>query len=165
MTGDKKLATSKITPELIQYIVQKIVRAINPEKIILFGSYAKGDYRESSDLDLFIIKDGDHNSRMMRRKVADLLWGRKFPVDLWVRKTEEVKRRFEMGIIFICIISLRTERYYMKKNNVEYVKECLLFARDNLIAAKNLLNLILKMNISFHTIQYVLYVKDVQKNT
>ncbi|MBL7074674.1 nucleotidyltransferase domain-containing protein [candidate division KSB1 bacterium] len=97
MTGDKKLATSKITPELIQYIVQKIVRAINPEKIILFGSYAKGDYRESSDLDLFIIKDGDHNSRMMRRKVADLLWGRKFPVDLWVRKTEEVKRRFEMG--------------------------------------------------------------------
>ena len=94
---DKKLATSKITPQLIDYIVKKIVKAIDPKKIILFGSYARGDYKKDSDLDLFIIKDGDHNSRMMRRKVDSLLGDRKFPVDLFVRKTEEVKRRFEIG--------------------------------------------------------------------
>jgi len=94
---DKKLATSKITPQLIDYITKKIVKAIKPEKIILFGSYARGDYKKNSDLDLFIIKDGDHNSRMMRRKVDGLLGDRKFPVDLFVRKTEEVKRRFEIG--------------------------------------------------------------------
>lgn len=94
---DKKLATSKITPQLIDYITKKIVKAIDPEKIILFGSYARGDYKKNSDLDLFIIKDGDHNSRMMRRKVDSLLGDRKFPVDLFVRKTEEVKRRFEIG--------------------------------------------------------------------
>ncbi len=94
---DEKLATSKITTQLIDYIVEKIVKAIDPEKIILFGSYARGDYKKDSDLDLFIIKDGDHNSRMMRRKVDSLLGDRKFPVDLFVRKTEEVKRRFEIG--------------------------------------------------------------------
>jgi len=94
---DKKLATSEITPKLIDYIVKKIVKAINPQKIILFGSYARGDYNKDSDLDLFIIKDGNHNSRMMRRKVDSLLGDRKFPVDLFVRKTEEVKRRFEIG--------------------------------------------------------------------
>lgn len=97
ITMDKKLATSKITPELIDYIVKKIVKAIDPEKIILFGSYARGDYTNSSDLDLFIIKDGDHNSRAMTGEVYDLLWGRRFPVDLFVRKSEEVKRRFEIG--------------------------------------------------------------------
>ncbi len=91
---DKKLATSKITPILIDYIVKKIVKAIDPEKIILFGSYARGDYKKDSDLDLFIIKDGDHNSRMMRRKVDSLLGDRKFPVDLFVRKSEEVEWNF-----------------------------------------------------------------------
>ncbi|MBM3236262.1 hypothetical protein FJZ31_08185 [Candidatus Poribacteria bacterium] len=40
---DKRLNTEKITPELINYIVEKIVREIQPEKIILFGSYARGD--------------------------------------------------------------------------------------------------------------------------
>ena len=94
---DKKLATSKITPQLIDYIVKKIVKAIDPKKIILFGSYARGDYNKDSDLDLFIIKDGNHNSRMMRRKIDGLLWGREFSLDLFVRKTEEVKRRFEIG--------------------------------------------------------------------
>ena len=91
---DKKLSTSKITPDLIEYVVKKIVKEIDPEKIILFGSYARGDYTKESDLDLFIIKDGDHNSRMMRRKIADLLWGRKFALDLFVRKTEEVEWNF-----------------------------------------------------------------------
>lgn len=94
---DKKLATSKITPQLIDYIVKKIVKAIDPEKIILFGSYARGDNKKDSDLDLFIIKDGEHNSRDMTSNVRDLLWGRRFPVDLFVRKSEEVRRRLEIG--------------------------------------------------------------------
>jgi predicted nucleotidyltransferase len=91
---DKKLATSKITPQLIDYIIKKIVKAIDPEKIILFGSYARGDYKKDSDLDLFIIKDGNHNSRMMRRKIDGLLWGREFSLDLFVKKTEEVDWNF-----------------------------------------------------------------------
>ncbi len=81
---DERLSTEKITPELINYIVEKIVREIQPEKIILFGSYARGDFERDSDLDLFIIKDSEESSRIMRRKVEALLWGRRFPVDLIV---------------------------------------------------------------------------------
>ncbi len=44
---DKKLATSKITPQLIDYIIKKIVKEIDPEKILLFGSYARGDYKKN----------------------------------------------------------------------------------------------------------------------
>jgi len=96
MERDKKLNTEKITPELINYIVQKIVREIQPEKIILFGSYAKGDFDKGSDLDLFIIKDDNKlTSSEMRRKIDALLRGRKFAIDLFVRKPKEI----EMNVI------------------------------------------------------------------
>jgi predicted nucleotidyltransferase len=91
---DERLQTDKITPELIDYIVEKIVREIQPEKIILYGSYARGDFHKDSDLDLFIIKDSDASSRMMERKVDDLLTGRLFSVDIRVRKPSEVAWNF-----------------------------------------------------------------------
>ena len=94
MSMDQRLSTEKITPELINYIVEKLVREIQPEKIILFGSYARGDFDRDSDLDLFIIKDAKESSRIMRRKVDALLWGRRFPVDLIVRKPKEVEWNF-----------------------------------------------------------------------
>ena len=94
MSIDKRLNTEKITPELIDYMVEKIVREIQPEKIILFGSYARGDFNSGSDLDLFIIKDGKESSRIIRRKIETLLWGRRFPVDLIVRKQKEVEWNF-----------------------------------------------------------------------
>ncbi len=34
-----------------------IVRHYDPDKVIVFGSYARGDIHEGSDLDLLIIKD------------------------------------------------------------------------------------------------------------
>ena len=95
MHKDQRLDTEEVTPELIGYIVKKIVREIHPEKIILFGSYARGSFKKDSDLDLFIIKDSVESSRIMRRKVDSLLWGRRFPVDLIVRKPEEVEWNFK----------------------------------------------------------------------
>lgn len=94
MQIDQKLNTEKVTPQLLDYVVEKIIREIQPEKIILFGSYARGDFNLNSDLDMFIIKDGKESSRIMRRKVEALFWGRRFPVDLIVRKTEEVEWNF-----------------------------------------------------------------------
>lgn len=91
MPMDKRLSTENITPELINYIVEKIVRKIHPEKIILFGSYAKDNFNQDSDLDLFIIKDSKEPSRAVRKKLEFLLWGRKFPIDLIVRKPEEIE--------------------------------------------------------------------------
>jgi predicted nucleotidyltransferase len=36
-------------------MAQKIVERFHPEKIILFGSYARGDASENSDVDLLVI--------------------------------------------------------------------------------------------------------------
>ncbi|MFP4250904.1 MAG: nucleotidyltransferase domain-containing protein, partial [Armatimonadota bacterium] len=43
-------------PEKVQEIIQKIVEGYDPEKIIVFGSYARGDWTEDSDLDLLVVK-------------------------------------------------------------------------------------------------------------
>jgi predicted nucleotidyltransferase len=95
MTIDQNLKTEKVTPALIEYIVNKIAREIQPEKIILFGSYARGDFEKNSDLDLFIVvKDDVESSRLIRRKVDALLWGRRFPVDVIVRKEEDIQWNF-----------------------------------------------------------------------
>jgi len=42
---------------MIQKMVDKLVAEYQPEKIILFGSYAHGDPDSGSDVDLLIIKD------------------------------------------------------------------------------------------------------------
>jgi predicted nucleotidyltransferase len=94
MVIDEKLRTEKITPELIDYIVEKIVREIQPEKIILYGSYARGDFHKNSDLDLFIIKDSEESSRMLERRVDDLLGRRLFSLELRIRKPSEVAWNF-----------------------------------------------------------------------
>ena len=88
---DPKLNTSQITPELIDYVVQKIVAYFQPYQIILFGSQASGDVKADSDLDLFIIQSGNRSNRQVRREIDLLLAGRRFPLDLIVRKPEDVE--------------------------------------------------------------------------
>jgi len=43
---------------IINDIVDIIVPLVEPDQIILFGSYARGDYTEKSDVDLLILKKG-----------------------------------------------------------------------------------------------------------
>ena len=45
----------ELSPELVQQIVDRIVKAANPEKIVLFGSRARGTHRPDSDIDLLVI--------------------------------------------------------------------------------------------------------------
>ena len=51
----EKIRLEPVTPELLAEVVRRIVAAVDPERIILFGSYARGNPREYSDLDLRII--------------------------------------------------------------------------------------------------------------
>ena len=40
-------------------VARAVYEAVRPESVILFGSRARGDYREDSDIDLMVICDGD----------------------------------------------------------------------------------------------------------
>ncbi len=88
---DPKLRTSTVTPELIEYIVRKIVAHVAPRTVIVFGSHASGQAGPESDLDLFVIQDDGGSNREVRRAIDLLLFGRRFGVDIIVRRPAEVE--------------------------------------------------------------------------
>jgi len=94
---DARLQTRRVTPELIAYIVEKIAREVSPQRIIMFGSRARGQAAEDSDIDLFVIQDSQMLNRQVRRRIERLLWGREFGVDLIVRTPPEVERNMADG--------------------------------------------------------------------
>ena len=51
----KLIEVQKVDKSLLDEIVNRIVRAVNPERIILFGSYAYGKPDSNSDLDILVI--------------------------------------------------------------------------------------------------------------
>ncbi len=55
MTHRSDTSPSSTIDELIGEATRLLVKAAQPEKIILFGSYARGDFTEESDLDFLII--------------------------------------------------------------------------------------------------------------
>ena len=83
------MATSyvyKVTDELLQQAVRRILAIGSPEKIILFGSRARGDAKPDSDLDLLVI-DADRELEDEYRKTVRELG---VPVDLIVQTAVEV---------------------------------------------------------------------------
>jgi uncharacterized protein len=53
------VAFPPVTEELLQEAMQRILSVGSPEKIVLFGSWARGQARPDSDLDLLIIEESD----------------------------------------------------------------------------------------------------------
>ncbi|MCD4714154.1 MAG: nucleotidyltransferase domain-containing protein [Clostridiales bacterium] len=48
--------------ECINKFVERVISEYNPQKIILFGSYARGDYHENCDIDIAVVVDGFSDS-------------------------------------------------------------------------------------------------------
>lgn len=55
----KPFSFPPVTAALLDEVVRRIVEAGNPEKIVLFGSRARGDFREDSDIDLLVVEESD----------------------------------------------------------------------------------------------------------
>jgi predicted nucleotidyltransferase len=97
----EKIRLEPVTPELLAEVVRRIVAAIDPDKIILFGSYAHGTPHEYSDLDLFIIKSGQYDRLDMQGKIDSLFWDISLPMDILVRTPEQVNQELALGNAFI----------------------------------------------------------------
>ena len=70
-----------IETTFIQDIVKKIAQFYNPDKIILFGSYAKGNITEDSDLDFILVKDVSLPKHKRGIEVRKLFYGLPVPID------------------------------------------------------------------------------------
>ena len=81
-----------ISESQIQTAVDLIARATESGRIILFGSHARGDAREDSDLDLLVIEPNvaDRAAEMVR--LRRLLRPLRIPVDVLVYSDADVSR-------------------------------------------------------------------------
>src|SRR6266536_1262074 len=61
-----------IAQETLQEIIQRIVDVAQPERIILFGSAARGEMGPHSDVDVLVVKAGDYNPSQV---VGDIYMG------------------------------------------------------------------------------------------
>jgi predicted nucleotidyltransferase len=84
----------QLTTDLLDRITQKLVMTLNPEQIILFGSYAYGDPTEDSDVDLLVIVSQSDEPRYRRaRQAYKVLRGIGIPKDILVMTRAEVDRK------------------------------------------------------------------------
>jgi uncharacterized protein len=73
-------------------IVRRVVEAAQPEKIVLFGSAARGEMGPDSDIDLLVIKGGKFNRWRLTTAIYRHLRGKGAPVDVVLVTPEEVAR-------------------------------------------------------------------------
>lgn len=79
-----------IDENVLREIVSRLVRAIDPDRIILFGSRARGEARPDSDVDLLIIKDSDQPACRRAASAYRALAGLAVPTDIIWRTAAEV---------------------------------------------------------------------------
>lgn len=73
----------------INEVVTKIATRFNPDKIILFGSYAYGTPNDDSDLDLLIVQDSDLPIQKRGLDIRLSLIGSMIPIDLLIYTRSE----------------------------------------------------------------------------
>ena len=87
---------SKTLPQAIK----RIVAELQPEKIILFGSYAYGNPTPDSDVDLLVIMSTKASYKERYLSVSRLLRPRSFPVDIIVKTPKEIETALRTNSFF-----------------------------------------------------------------
>jgi predicted nucleotidyltransferase len=79
-----------IDESTIQSVVNTIVTRLSPRRVILFGSYARGQMGPDSDLDLFVEMDAPLPTRSRAMRIKQLFDPYPCPMDIVVYTPEEV---------------------------------------------------------------------------
>ena len=89
--------------QTIEALVERLVAEYAPQKVILFGSYAYGNPRSDSDIDLLVIKETPDRFIdrwvTVRRILSDP--ERKLPLEVLVLTPQEVSNRLDIGDQFL----------------------------------------------------------------
>lgn len=95
----------KALTEFIKSIKTKYGAKI--DRIILFGSYARGDYRKESDIDVLVIWKGDEVEgwNSLEREAVEVLFKYGSLISLKIISPNEYSAMKEMGFPFIRNIS------------------------------------------------------------
>jgi len=81
-----------VSPVVLADIVRRIVEVASPQKIVLFGSAARGAMGENSDVDLLVVKSGRFHRGRLLEAIYRNLHGAAEAVDVLVVTPEELQR-------------------------------------------------------------------------
>ena len=106
MSTDRKPSISakrslRVTEARLQEVVERIIGAFDPQRIILFGSRASGETGPASDVDLLVVMENGEGPMQRSAQVARVLLDIPFPIDILVRTPEELEHRLDIGDYFI----------------------------------------------------------------
>jgi predicted nucleotidyltransferase len=111
-TVDKR---KRIPQEAIDEVVRQIAEKFHPQKIILFGSYARGRPRPESDVDLLVVMDTPMREVEQAIQICQQIDYR-FGLDLIVRKPQRLTERLKMGDWFLRDILEEGKVVYESRN-------------------------------------------------
>ena len=79
--------------KIIRQIVNRIVSQFHPERIILFGSHARGTAGPDSDLDILVVMPVTGSRRQTQLQIRNVLHDIRFPKDILVSDPKEFEWR------------------------------------------------------------------------
>ena len=105
----------KVDEDLLSEMVTRIVRAVDPDKIILFGSHAYGRPHGGSDIDLLVIMKSELPRYKRAVPIYLALAGLIIPKDILVYTPEEVEAWAAVPQAFVTSLIRKGRILYEKK--------------------------------------------------
>ncbi len=100
----------------INDILTRIATTFNPDKIILFGSYAVGNANEDSDLDFILIKETDLPKQRRGLEVRKLFYRIAIPMDFKIYTSKEFNDELNNKYSFLNTALKDSKVLYERKN-------------------------------------------------
>src|SRR5436853_3114570 len=107
---------SVIDEALIREVADRIVKAFNPKRIILFGSQARGDAKPDSDMDLMVEMETDLSYYSRIPRITEIFGFRRWSMDLIVVTPEEVEKDRDVNGTLINLVEREGRVLYERKN-------------------------------------------------
>jgi len=96
----RHMPSAQLSEKALAEIIRRVVAIASPEKVILFGSAARGEMGPDSDIDLLVVKRGVHRARVAGEIYMGLL-GIGQAVDVVVVHLEDIERYRESPALII----------------------------------------------------------------
>ena len=93
-------------------MIKRIAEKFDPERIILFGSYAYGKPHQYSDVDLLVVMKTQERPRAKEIEISRALSPHPFGMDILVRTPQQIEERIPMGDYFLREITTKGKVLY-----------------------------------------------------
>ena len=98
----------------IETVAARLGEAAGAVQVILFGSHARGEAQNASDVDLMIVAESDLPRFKRSRALYSLLRPYPFPMDLVVYTPEEVERGKQSPLSFVSTVLREGKTVYVR---------------------------------------------------